>query len=85
MFFCYERLTGVLDMVVVKAAVEAAGRLVPVKAVFQITRVATGSEAKKEVNIAVLSNARKKRMKKKVLPSIAPHCLHLAFQPSDRQ
>lgn len=42
MLFGYERLTGVLDVIVVEAAVEAAGRLVTVKTLFQITRVTAG-------------------------------------------
>lgn len=41
-----ERFTGVLDVVVVEAAVEAAGRLVSVKTVLQIARVATGEGRK---------------------------------------
>lgn len=42
--FGYERLTGVLDVVVVETAVEAAGRLVPLEAVLQVARVARGGE-----------------------------------------
>lgn len=52
MLFGYERLTGVLDVIVVEAAVEAAGRLVSVKTVFQITRVAVGGEEKKYMNVS---------------------------------
>lgn len=48
MLFGHERLTGVLDVVVVEAAVEAAGRLVPVKTVLQIARVAMGAEKRSE-------------------------------------
>lgn len=39
--FGNQRLAGVLHVVVIEAAVEAAGRLVTVETVFQITRVAT--------------------------------------------
>lgn len=50
-----ERFTGVLDVVVVEAAVEAAGRLVSVKTVLQIARVAVGEGRKGIIGITTFS------------------------------
>lgn len=44
----YQWQVGVLDVVVIKAAVQTGGRLVAVEAMFQVTRVAVGSTRKKK-------------------------------------
>lgn len=51
----YQWQVGVLDVVVIEAAVQTGGRLVAVEAMFQVTRVAVGStrEKKKSLHPAV--------------------------------